>query len=107
MKEPKTKLIVSKSTNKKTLHNPYHLEVVALRVIHRYQGSTELLIRKLLFQRLVVALAKYCMIDLCLFHLELLVLQAASETYLIALFRYINPNIMFKKNILNTCNLIN
>ncbi|KNC23910.1 hypothetical protein FF38_01323 [Lucilia cuprina] len=55
---------------------------VALREIRRYQKSTELLIRKLPFQRLVREIAQDFKTDLRL--------QEASEAYLVGLFEDTN-----------------
>jgi len=59
---------------------------VALREIRRYQKSTELLIRKLPFQRLVRELAQEIKTDLRFQGSALLALQEASEAYLVTVF---------------------
>ncbi|KIK07800.1 hypothetical protein K443DRAFT_151025 [Laccaria amethystina LaAM-08-1] len=59
---------------------------VALREIRRYQKSTELLIRKLPFQRLVREIAATYRSELRFQGKAVLALQDASEAYLIALF---------------------
>ena len=63
---------------------------VALREIRRYQKSTELLIRKLPFQRLVREIAQTCKTDLRFQSSAMLALQEASEAYLVGLFEDTN-----------------
>ena len=62
----------------------------ALRQIRRYQKSTELLIRKLPFQRLVREIAQDFKTDLRFQSTALLALQEASEAYLVGLFEDTN-----------------
>ena len=64
----------------------YKPGTVALREIRRYQKSTELLIRKLPFQRLVREIMQQYRTDLRVQGSALLALQEASEAYLIHLF---------------------
>ncbi len=59
---------------------------VALREIRKYQKNTELLIRKLPFQRLVRECAQDFMTDLRFASSAVLALQEASESYLVGLF---------------------
>ncbi|PPQ97101.1 hypothetical protein CVT26_001006 [Gymnopilus dilepis] len=59
---------------------------VALREIRRYQKSTELLIRKLPFQRLVREIAQDFKTDLKFQPAAVAALQEASEAYLVGLF---------------------
>jgi histone H3 len=59
---------------------------VALREIRRYQKSTELLIRKLPFQRLVREIAQDYKTDLRFQASAIAALQEASEAYLVGLF---------------------
>ena len=59
---------------------------VALREIRRYQKSTELLIRKLPFQRLVCEIAQDFKTDLRFQSAAVMALQEASEAYLVGLF---------------------
>ena len=69
----------------------YRAGTVALREIRRYQKSTELLIRKAAFQRIVRELALEFTVDGIRFQSHaLLALQEASEAYLIALFEDCN-----------------
>jgi len=63
---------------------------VALREIRRYQKSTELLIRKLPFQRLVREIAQDYKSDLRFQSNAVGALQEASEAYLVALFEDTN-----------------
>ena len=64
----------------------YRPGTVALREIPRYQKSTELLIRRLPFQRLVREIAQDYHTDLRFQSLAVLALQEASEAYLVSLF---------------------
>jgi histone H3 len=63
---------------------------VALREIRRYQKSTELLVRKLPFQRLVREIAQEFKTDLRFQGTAVLALQEAAEAYLVALFEDTN-----------------
>ena len=63
---------------------------VALREIRRYQKSTELLIRKLPFQRLVREIAQDYKTDLRFQSTAVAALQEASEAYLVSLFEDTN-----------------
>ena len=64
----------------------YRPGTVALREIRRYQKSTELLIRKLPFQRLVREVAQDFKTDLRFQGSAVLALQEATEAYLVSLF---------------------
>ncbi|EZG82921.1 histone H3 [Gregarina niphandrodes] len=64
--------------------------VVALREIRKYQKSTELLIRKLPFQRLVKEIAAEYKSELRFQSSAVLALQEASEAYLVGLFEDTN-----------------
>jgi histone H3 len=68
----------------------YRPGVVCLREIRKYQKSTELLIRKLPFQRLVREIAQDFKIDLRFQSNAILALQEASEAYLVGLFEDTN-----------------
>ena len=68
----------------------YRPGTVALREIRRYQKSTELLIRKLPFQRLVREIAQDFKTDLRFQSTAILALQEASEAYLVGLFEDTN-----------------
>ena len=63
---------------------------VALREIRRYQKSTELLLRKLPFQRLVREIAQDFKTDLRFQSSAVMALQEASEAYLVGLFEDTN-----------------
>lgn len=63
---------------------------VALREIRRYQKSTELLIRKLPFQRLCRELAQEMKTDLRFQASAIAALQEASEAWLVSLFEDTN-----------------
>ena len=68
----------------------YRPGTVALREIRRYQKSTDLLIRKLPFQRLVREIAQDYKSDLRFQSTAILALQEASEAYLVGLFEDTN-----------------
>merc|ERR1712187_146232 len=68
----------------------YKPGTVALREIRKYQKSTELLIRKLPFQRLVREIAQDFKQDIRFQSTALLALQEASEAYLVGLFEDTN-----------------
>lgn len=63
---------------------------VALREIRRYQKSTELLIRKLPFQRLVREIAQEFKSDLRFQGSAIMALQEATEAYIVSLFEDTN-----------------
>merc|ERR1712222_152965 len=64
--------------------------VVALREIRKYQRSTELLIRKLPFSRLVREIAQDTKTELKFQSQAVLALQEAAEAYLVGLFEDTN-----------------
>mmetsp|Transcript_3752 Transcript_3752/g.14711 ORF Transcript_3752/g.14711 Transcript_3752/m.14711 type:complete len:198 (-) Transcript_3752:27-620(-) len=68
----------------------YRPGTVALREIRKYQKSTELLIRKLPFQRLVREIAQDFKSDLRFQSTAILALQEAAEAYLVGLFEDTN-----------------
>ena len=68
----------------------YRPGTVALREIRKYQKSTELLIRKLPFQRLVREVAQEYKSDLRFQSSAVIALQEASESYLVSLFEDTN-----------------
>ena len=91
------KQIATKSSTKKNLPvvdskkiHRFRPGTVALREIRKYQKSTELLIRKLPFQRLVRELAQDFRHDLRFQSSAVLALQEASEAYLVGLFEDTN-----------------
>ena len=96
-KAPRKQIIVSKAARKsapaiagvKKPHR-YRPGTVALREIKRYQKSTELLIRKLPFQKLVREIASSFKSDLRFQSSAVLALQEATEAYLVGLFEDTN-----------------
>ncbi|XP_058719836.1 uncharacterized protein LOC131592381 [Poecile atricapillus] len=72
----------------------YRPGTVALREIRRYQKSTELLIRKLPFQRLVREIAQDFKTDLRFQSSAVMALQEASEAYLVGLFEDTNLRVV-------------
>ncbi|XP_040823591.1 uncharacterized protein LOC121147753 [Ochotona curzoniae] len=72
----------------------YRPGTVALREIRRYQKSTELLIRKLPFQRLVREIAQDFKTDLRFQSSAVMALQEACEAYLVGLFEDTNLGIL-------------
>ena len=68
----------------------YRPGTVALREIRQFQKSTELLIRKLPFMRLVKEIAQEFKTDLRFQSLAILGLQEAAEAYLVGLFEDTN-----------------
>merc|ERR1712119_52418 len=68
----------------------YRPGTVALREIRRYKKSTELLLRKLPFQRLVREIAQDFKTDLRFQSSAVMALQEASEAYLVGLFEDTN-----------------
>ncbi|XP_051988671.1 uncharacterized protein LOC127648099 [Xyrauchen texanus] len=73
----------------------YRPGTVALREIRRYQKSTELLIRKLPFQRLVREIAQDFKTDLRFQSSAVMALQESSEAYLVGLFEDTNFRFTF------------
>jgi len=68
----------------------YRPGTVALREIRKYQKSTELLIRKLPFQRLIREIAQDYKADLRFQSSAIMVLQEAAEAHLVGLFQDTN-----------------
>jgi len=77
----------------------YRPGTVALREIRKYQKSTDLLIRKIPFQRLVREIAQEYKSDLRFQSTALLALQEASEAYLVGLFEDTNLCAMHAKRV--------
>jgi histone H3 len=73
----------------KRIHR-YRPGTVALREIRRYQSSTELLIKKAPFQRLVREVMEEFKKDLRITATALAALQEASEAYIVDLFADVN-----------------
>jgi len=96
-KAPRKQISISKAarktapiqTNVKKPHR-YKPGTVALREIRKFQKSTELLIRKLPFQRVVREIAQNYKSDLRFQSQAILALQEASEAYLVGLFEDTN-----------------
>ena len=80
----------SKTTSAVKKTHRYRPGTVALREIRKYQKSTELLIRKLPFQRLVREVAQDCKNDLRFQSSAVMALQEAAEAYLVSLFEDTN-----------------
>ena len=72
---------------------------VALREIRRYQRSTDLLLRKLPFQRLVREITQEFHVDLKFQSTALLALQEAAEAYLVGLFEDTNVCALHAKRV--------
>ena len=68
----------------------YRPGTVALREIRKYQKSSELLIKKLPFQRLVKEVCHKIMPELRFQSPALLALQEAAEDYLVRMFEHVN-----------------
>ena len=77
----------------------YRPGTVALREIRKYQKSTNLLLRKRPFQRLVREIAHGSNPDLRFQSLALLALQEAAEAYLVALFEDTNACAIHAKRV--------
>ena len=95
-KQPAHKQLAAKAARKgvpvtgmKKPHR-YRPGTVALREIRRYQKSTELLLRKLPFQRLIREVAQDFKTDLRFQSPAIMALQEACEAYLTALFEDAN-----------------
>ena len=79
---------VAKKTATAVVKKPHRFRpgTVALREIRRYQKTTELLLRKMPFQRLVREIAQDFKTDLRFQSSSVMALQEASEAYLVGLF---------------------
>ena len=89
----------AKTTNYVRKPHRYRPGTVALREIRKYQSSTELLMRKLPFQRLVREIAQGFKADLRFQSTAILALQEASEAYLVGLFEDVNLAAIHAKRI--------
>ena len=91
-KQLATKAARKSSPAASTVKKPhrYRPGTVALREIRKYQKSTELLIRKLPFQRLVREVAQDFKNDLRFQGSAVMALQEAAEAYLVSLFEDTN-----------------
>ncbi|OMJ91984.1 hypothetical protein SteCoe_5298 [Stentor coeruleus] len=83
---------VSQASTTSGVKKPHRFRpgTVALREIRKYQKSTELLVRKLPFQRLVREIAQEYKTDLRFQSSAVLALQEAAEAYLVGLFEDTN-----------------
>ncbi|KAJ0984584.1 hypothetical protein J5N97_002940 [Dioscorea zingiberensis] len=81
----------------------YHPGTVALREIRKYQKTTELLIRKLPFQRLVREIAQDFKTDLRFQSHAVLALQEAAEAYMVGLFEDVNLIAIHAKRVTIMC----
>ena len=86
-KAPRKSFLSNTSAKKKHRYRP---GTAALREIRRYQKSTDLLIGKLPFQRLVREITQNLKHDLRFQSSAILALQEASESYLVSLFEDTN-----------------
>merc|ERR1711981_245879 len=86
------KAAAKKTTSTGGVKKPHRFRpgTVALREIRRFQKSTELLIRKLPFQRLVREIASEYRSELRFQSSAVLALQEASEAYMVGLFEDTN-----------------
>lgn len=89
-KQLATKAARRAGTPLKRKKHRYRPGTVALREIRKYQKSTDLLIRKLPFQRLVREIAQDFKTDLRFQSSAVLALQEAAEAYLVRLFEDTN-----------------
>ena len=77
----------------------FHPGTVAMREIKRYQKSTELLLRKLPFQRLVKEIAQGFKVDLRFQSDTIRAMQEAAEAYLVGLFEDTNLCAIHRKRV--------
>ena len=82
----KNSFVASRSPRRVKKPHRYRPGTVALREIRKYQKSTELLIRKLPFQRLVREIAQQFHGDMRFQSVALLALQEAAEAYMVHMF---------------------
>ncbi|XP_021729151.1 histone H3-4-like [Chenopodium quinoa] len=80
----------------------YKPGTVALREIRKYQKTTDLLIKKLPFQRLVREIAQDLKTDVCFQSHAVFALQEASEAYLAGLFKTL-IFVLFTRSALLSC----
>lgn len=84
------KLAAAAKANNKRRPFRYRPGTVALREIRKYQKSTDFLIRRLPFQRLVREIAQQFKTDLRFQGSAIMALQEASEAYIVGLFEDTN-----------------
>jgi histone H3 len=87
------------ATSKIKKPHRYRPGTVALREIRKYQKSTELLLRKMPFQRLVREIAQEFKTDLRFQSSAVLCLQEAAEAYLVQLFEDANLGAIHAKRV--------
>jgi histone H3 len=82
---------------------PHHYRpgTVALCEIHRFQRTTELLIRKAPFQRIVCEIVQKCKKDVHYQSTAVLALQEASEAYMVGMFEDTNLAALHAKCVTN------
>ena len=91
--EPKKRSQIKKKQTKNAVEKKphrYRPGTVALREIRKYQKSTDLLLRKLPFQRLIREIAYNFKTDVRFQSFAVLALQEAAEAYLVSLFEDTN-----------------
>ncbi|XP_065868892.1 histone H3.3-like [Euphorbia lathyris] len=88
-KAPRKQLAAKVCDDSRDPHR-YRPGTVALREIRKYQKSTDLLIRKMPFQRLVREIAQHYKNDLRFQSHAVLALQEAAEAYLVGVFEDTN-----------------
>lgn len=86
----KTALLPGKPEENKKKKRRFRPGTVALREIRRYQKGTDLLLKKLPFQRLVREIAQEFKMELRFQSAAILALQEAAEAYLVSLFEDTN-----------------
>ncbi|KAF8966450.1 hypothetical protein BDZ97DRAFT_1756591 [Flammula alnicola] len=101
MNQVSTKIANKKATAYGGVKKPHRFRpgTVALREIRRYQKSTELLIRKQPFQRLVREIAQEYKTDLRFQSSAIMALQESAEAYLVALFEDTNLAALHAKRV--------
>ena len=77
---------IAEFARKSNAKKRYRPGTVALREIRRYQKSTDLLIRKLPFQRLVREIVQVLKADLRVQAAAVIALQEAAEAYMVGIF---------------------
>ncbi|XP_065091344.1 histone H3-3-like [Ochlerotatus camptorhynchus] len=101
------RLLASSGRSQKRPSHRYRPGIVALREIRRYQKSTELLIRKLPFQRLVREIAQDFKTNLHFQSSAVMAPQEASEAYLVGLFEDINLCVIHAMRVTNIVSVVN
>jgi histone H3 len=96
-----TKAAHNASRRQGGIKKPHHYRpgTVALREIRRYQKNTDLVIRKLPFQRLVREICQNHKIDARFQSTAMLALQEAAEAYLVGIFEDTNECAIHAKRV--------